>query len=97
MTGITFTSSLERVIRSSNYTPTPVDYTDIGPITERVKHIQVVSNAQGYVYKERGLFYAEKVAEMAKQQFTNSLQMFEETLAYNPNDKEAMIQVCNFF
>jgi len=70
----------------------PFQTEDLQTIGQRVKHINIIDYAQGYIDKERGRYYFRKESEVSKKSFKRSLERFQKALESNPDDKEIL---CN--
>ena len=63
---------------------------DVTNIGQRVKHINIVDYAQGYIYKDRGHYYERTESEDAKKYFKKAYAKFQLALESNPYDKEIL-------
>lgn len=63
---------------------------DISNIGQRVKHINIIDYAQGFIYKERGHYYERTESEDAKKFFQKAAEKFSSALDKHPNDQEVL-------
>eukprot|EP00028_Trichosphaerium_sp_Am-I-7-wt_P002255 CAMPEP_0168516550 /NCGR_PEP_ID=MMETSP0405-20121227/5473_1 /TAXON_ID=498012 /ORGANISM="Trichosphaerium sp, Strain Am-I-7 wt" /LENGTH=511 /DNA_ID=CAMNT_0008536291 /DNA_START=723 /DNA_END=2258 /DNA_ORIENTATION=+ len=68
----------------------PFQTENVKGIGQRVKHINIIDYAQGYIYKQRGQSYFREDNEASSKYFKKALQKFERALESNPHDKEIL-------
>jgi len=96
MLGLKFRSKFSRYLRwlnthkQLNEKATIFQAEDVIRIGERVKHINIIDNAQGYIYKERGHFYERTESIDAKKYFRKAYSKFQRALESNPRDKDIL-------
>eukprot|EP01105_Mastigella_eilhardi_P015608 TRINITY_DN3574_c0_g1_i1.p1 TRINITY_DN3574_c0_g1~~TRINITY_DN3574_c0_g1_i1.p1 ORF type:complete len:593 (-),score=166.43 TRINITY_DN3574_c0_g1_i1:44-1822(-) len=98
MTGLVFTQRLnEELAAHPNQWlargDAPIDVSDLEEIGQRVKHMNIISYAQGYLFKHQGSLLFGTDPLTAQRFFTMSMQKFEESLDTDPNNADTL---CNF-
>eukprot|EP01130_Rhizamoeba_saxonica_P016324 TRINITY_DN7530_c0_g1_i1.p1 TRINITY_DN7530_c0_g1~~TRINITY_DN7530_c0_g1_i1.p1 ORF type:complete len:885 (-),score=187.58 TRINITY_DN7530_c0_g1_i1:58-2367(-) len=72
---------------------TPFDDTDIENIGLRVKHMNIISHAQGYFYHVKGLANRVENPEAATQFYQAAIEKYQEALDSDPNNKEILLSM----
>lgn len=66
----------------------PFDDTDLETIGEHVKHMNIISHAQGYFYHVKGLLSRKDDPELAHKFYEIAIEKFSDALNSDPNNKE---------
>eukprot|EP01127_Copromyxa_protea_P011133 TRINITY_DN2779_c1_g2_i1.p1 TRINITY_DN2779_c1_g2~~TRINITY_DN2779_c1_g2_i1.p1 ORF type:complete len:1346 (-),score=201.42 TRINITY_DN2779_c1_g2_i1:119-3904(-) len=80
--------------RASNFlNKEPFDDTDLDNIGEHVKHMNIISHAQGYFYHVKGLANRIEDPEVARNFYGIAIEKFSEALNSDPNNKEILLSM----
>lgn len=80
--------------RESNFlNPEPFDDTDLETIGEHVKHMNIISHAQGYFYHVKGLANRVGDLDVARNFYEIAIEKFSEALNSDPNNKEILLSM----
>eukprot|EP00339_Tiarina_fusa_P014815 CAMPEP_0117008164 /NCGR_PEP_ID=MMETSP0472-20121206/7777_1 /TAXON_ID=693140 ORGANISM="Tiarina fusus, Strain LIS" /NCGR_SAMPLE_ID=MMETSP0472 /ASSEMBLY_ACC=CAM_ASM_000603 /LENGTH=224 /DNA_ID=CAMNT_0004710125 /DNA_START=1168 /DNA_END=1839 /DNA_ORIENTATION=+ len=97
MTGLRFTNRIndEFTQNPNNWAPRgaqPLDETDLEDIGLRVKHMNIISHAQGFVLQMKGAMAWAHDPIAAERFYNMAITKYEEALDTNPNDYQALIR-----